>query len=402
MKRSALCLLLALCLAGCTPAVSSGPAVSSASSPSSVSPSAPEFSTPPESVPSLPQAANIPPGDYAPWQEGYAEFLINLRTAEYQYQLGEAAFPEDDLPSDSYSLYDVDKDGVPELFLKCGTCEADYYTLAYTFRGGQVSSLGSFQSGHSSLYTVPGENGIIFREGHMGYGSIERFSLVDGSFSSWETLLTEDEEDTRREGYTDPAELVSGSEQIPFHYTCTQFRPPDSPALILPICDYQGREFSIPVEEAEVRAAIGRVLYESGPFFGVSGDGFHGDTGLTTLEEYLQPEAAYPYGKQPLKLEKTAWADVNGDGQTDCLLWLEQEEEKWTNTFCTVLSLEEGQVYAYFFDSVRDVAVEPDGTVTFQIYKDYWARASFYKNQSYTVPALEPIHRDSLSWDTFT
>ena len=72
-----------------------------------------------------PQRADIPPGDYAPWQEAYAGFLTNLRSSEYRHTLGEFGFPGDDMPSDSYSLYDVDKDGVPELFLKCGTCEAD-------------------------------------------------------------------------------------------------------------------------------------------------------------------------------------------------------------------------------------------------------------------------------------
>ncbi len=397
MKRSALCLLLALCLAGCAPAA---PAPSSAS----ISPPADHSSAPEE--PALPQSqtADVPPGDYAPWQEGYAGFLAEVRTAEYQYQLGEAACPEDDLPSDSYSLYDVDKDGVPELFLKRGTCEADYYTLVYTFRSGQMVTLGSFRSGHSSLYTVPGENGIIYREGHMGYGSIERFSLEDGGvIGPWETLLTETEEDTRQKGYTDPAELVPGSQLIPSHYTCTQFRPADSPALVLPVCDYQGRELSVPMEEPQVRAVIERVLHENAPLFGVSGDGFHGDTGLTTLEEYLRPGAAYPYGDQPLEVQKTAWADVNGDGQTDCLLWLEQKREKWTDHFCAVLSAEGEEVFAYFFDffeSPQDVTVEPDGAVTFQSFENYWEQVSFYRNQCYTIPAPRPAG-DGLAWDPF-
>ena len=266
MKRFVLYLLLTLCLAGCAPAA---PAPSSAS----ISPPAASSSALEEPALSQPQAAHVPPGSYAPWQEGYAGFLTNLRSSEYRHTLGELDFPGDDMPSVSYSLYDVDKDGVPELFLKCGTCEADYYTLGYTFRGGQVVNLGSFQSGHSSLYTVPGENGIIFREGHMGYGSIEKFSLTDGgSIGPWETLLTETEEDTRQDGYTDPGELIPGSQPIPYYYTCTQFRPADSPALVLPIYDYQGRELPVPMEEAEVRAAIGKVLYENAPLFGEQTD----------------------------------------------------------------------------------------------------------------------------------
>lgn len=394
MKRSALCLLLALCLAGCAPAAASCSA--------SIPPPADSSSIPEESPCSLPQAADVPPGRYAPWQEAYAGFLADLCSAEYQYTLGEHTFPGNNMPSDSYSLYDVDKDGVPELFLKCGTCEADYYTLGYTFQGGQITNLGSFQSGHSSLYTVPEEDGVIFREGHMGYGSIEKFSLADGGvIGPWETLLTETEEDTRRDGYTDPGALVPGSQLIPSYCTHTRFRPADSPALVLPVYDYQNRAPSTPVDEARVRSVVEQVLHNSAPFFGVSGDGFHGDTGLTTLEEYLLPKAAYPYGKQPLELKQTAWADVNGDGQTDCLLWLEKEEEKWTNTFCAVLSVEGEDIYAYFFDGIQDVTVESNGAVTLQIYKDCWKRASFFKNQCYTVPVPEPLQGDGLTWDPF-
>lgn len=397
MKQYILYLLLVLCLTGCAPSV---PAAASSSA--SISPPADSFSAPEEPPRSLPQAADVPPGHYAPWQEAYAEFLANLRSAEYQYTLGELTFPGDNMPSDSYSLYDVDKDGVPELFLKCGTCEADYYTLGYTFQDGQITNLGSFQSGHSSLYTVPEEDGIIFCEGHMGYGSIEKFSLADGgTIGPWETLLTETEEDTRRDGYTDPGALVPGSQLIPSYYTCTRFRPADSPALVLPVYDYQNRAPSTPVDEAQVRTVVEQVLYNGAPFFGISGDGFHGDTGLTTLEEYLRPEAAYPYGKQPLEPKQTAWADVNGDGQTDCLLRLEQQEEKWTNTFCAVLSVAGEEVYAYFFDGIQDVTVESNGAVTLQIYKDCWERASFFKNQCYTVPAPEPLQGDSLAWDPF-
>lgn len=352
---------------------------------------------------SQPQRADIPPGDYAPWQESYAEFLANLRSAEYRHALGELTFPRDNVPSDSYSLYDVDKDGVPELFLKCGTCEADFRTFGYTFRGGQISALGSFPSGHSSLYTVPGEDGIIYREGHMGYGSIEKFSLAGGGIiGPWKALLTETEEDTRYDGYADPAELVPGSQPIPCYYTCTQFRPADSPALVLPVCDWQGREFSAPMEEAEVRAAIEKVLYENAPLFGVSGDGFYGDTGLTTLEEYLRPGTAYPYGSAPLEIKQLAWADVNGDGQTDCLLRLEQKRETWTDAFCTVLSAEGDTVYAYLFDGVRDAAVEPNGAVTLRFYESSWERASFYKNQCYTVPTSEPTQSDGPAWAPFS
>lgn len=392
MKKFALCLLLTLCLVGCAPAA---PASPSASVPSPSGSSAPEGP-----IYSLPQAADVPPGNYTPWQEAYAGFLVNLRTSEYQFDLGELARPDDSLPSDSYSLYDIDKNGIPELFLQCGTCEADYYTLVYTFLDGQMTDLGSFQSGHSSLYSCPGENAVLVHCAHMGYGEIDKFSLTDSAIGPWETLLTEGSAETS-DDYTYPGDLIPGAQRIPCHYINTQFRPADAPALVLPVYDYQGRELPAPMDEAEVRAVIGRVLYENAPLFGVSGEGYAGDTGLTVLEDYLRPGGAYPYGDQPLEVKKIAWADVNGDGQIDCLLWLEQPREKWTDELCAILSAEDDGVYAYFFEFVEDIAVDRKGTVRFQGSADHWKQVSFYQNQCCTFPVPALPGADRLAWDTF-
>lgn len=107
-----------------------------------------------------------------------------------------------------------------------------------------------------------------------------------------------------------------------------------------------------------------------------------------------------------MEVKQTAWADVNGDGQTDCLLWLEQEREKWVDVYIAVLSLEDRQVYAYFSElhlseGLEPVAVKPDGSVYFQTLDDYWEQVSFYKNQCYTFPAPEPVHGDGPAWDAF-
>ena len=43
--------------------------------------------------------------------------------------------PGDFLAECSYCLYDIDKDGTPELLLKTGTCEADYMGRIFFFDG---------------------------------------------------------------------------------------------------------------------------------------------------------------------------------------------------------------------------------------------------------------------------
>ncbi len=143
-----------------------------------------------------------------------------------------------------------------------------------------------------------------------------------------------------------------------------------------------------PLNDAEVRSAIGRVLWEGATLFGVSGDGFYGDTGTVTLEEYLEPGAAYPYNDQPLTVTEYAWADVNGDGQTDCVLHLDDR-------YYTVLAVQDDTVYAYFFNYADDMVVSPNGSVYFQSYT-FWQQVSFYKNQCYKYSVDPPAQ-----WEDF-
>ena len=83
-----------------------------------------------------------------------------------------------------YLLYDIDKDGVPELITKTGTCEADYLGTVYAFRDGKAVKTGEFGMGHAALYSDPGENGILLYWGHMGAAGCTRYSLKNGELTS--------------------------------------------------------------------------------------------------------------------------------------------------------------------------------------------------------------------------
>lgn len=129
---------LALTLAACAPAGEAhGPTLSlSAPLPEA---SEPALSTPvPE--PTAPPTAHcdLPDRDYRPWQTVYMEFLTLLQTRKTTWEPG---WRGEEVGSETYSLYDVDKDGVPELFVKFGTCEAGlfcpvlYHVYGYARQG---------------------------------------------------------------------------------------------------------------------------------------------------------------------------------------------------------------------------------------------------------------------------
>ena len=125
--------------------------------------------------------------EYADWQVAYAAFLEELagrvktlrNTDRPDYdpnsvdlEIGEA--------SGTYVLYDIDKDGVPELMLQYGLGEAGYHTTFYGYRDGAVTEIGDIPTGHTSLYTWPGENAMAYNWGHMGGHFVDQISIVDG------------------------------------------------------------------------------------------------------------------------------------------------------------------------------------------------------------------------------
>lgn len=87
-------------------------------------------------------------------------------------------------PSFAYVLCDMDKNGMPELLTKTGSCEADFQIQVHTIVDGELHFCGEFYGGHSTLY-AGNEPGLICYEGHMGVYHIRKYSLE-------ENILTEE------------------------------------------------------------------------------------------------------------------------------------------------------------------------------------------------------------------
>lgn len=66
----------------------------------------------------------------------------------------------------SYFLYDLSGDGVPELWVDSGTCEADRMLSVYRYTPKGTRRVLYTASGHTSYYV--GRNYVILRLAHMG------------------------------------------------------------------------------------------------------------------------------------------------------------------------------------------------------------------------------------------
>lgn len=141
------------------------------------------------------------------WESAYSSVLDEMK----------AAAPQDAVDSEDYSylFYDIDKDGVPELITKTGTCEADYVGTVYYLRDGNVEKAGDFGLGHSAFYSDPDHNGVIVSTGHMGWSCATRYSLTDGRLT--EDMFFEEELDIANDPdaeYTEVEDIVPGSEYL--------------------------------------------------------------------------------------------------------------------------------------------------------------------------------------------
>lgn len=372
-----------------------------------------------EPEPAQPEAS-LPPRDYQPWQTGYMSFLSGLLQAEnsgLDAQTAYSGLAADDrgvtadwgepiafidvmaMGSESYSLYDVDKDGVPELFVQYGSCEADFATQCYTYREGQVVCIGEFTSGHSALYTNPGKSAVLRHEAHMGFAGLYEYPMEDGRLTQPLELLAEEDV----EEYTEPSELVPGAELLGGYYTelcMMDFMPLDRERAsvgvprLLPICDWGRGPAATGHSSESARSAILAALRGETKLYGASGDGFYGDMGWTTWAQCVQPGGAYPYNETPFSITRHVWLDMNGDGQEECVLRIESEDS-YPAKALVVLSEQSGTVYAYYFGFYDEAELCADGTIS-NTYGGT-ARLSFWRDQCYEY-GVQPAQEGPVKW----
>ena len=147
----------------------------------------------PEKVDELPVIINI---DDAIKQ--YEENTRQLIREEYAKMLGKVSRQANDC---SYFLFDIDRDDIPELWIKVGNCEADYMLLVYTYRDG-IRKLYEDGAGHLNMYK--GKDYILQVYAHMGSAYWNKLSYKNGKITS-KIIFEEDIINTDRD-YTEPKE----------------------------------------------------------------------------------------------------------------------------------------------------------------------------------------------------
>lgn len=106
----------------------------------------------------------------------------------YSYIQALYDYAEDENVSCKYFLYDITKDGIPELWIKVGTCEADYTLMVYTYENGLYKTICEKAAGHSVFYK--GNDYILQQYAHQGVAAWIKLTY-DGNMIIEKTIFEE-------------------------------------------------------------------------------------------------------------------------------------------------------------------------------------------------------------------
>ena len=106
------------------------------------------------------------------WGQAYTGILADAMTEFPQYQY-----------SCSYSVFDIDKDGTPELFLKVGTCEADYQLKLYRYANDTADCFATLGAGHAVFCGLGAQKAFLIDSGHQGYEVVTKYSYDNGKLN---------------------------------------------------------------------------------------------------------------------------------------------------------------------------------------------------------------------------
>ena len=92
-------------------------------------------------------------------------------------------------------MYDIDEDGVPEMFVKIGTCEADAEINAYTVDNyGDAYWLGTIWASHSGLCGLVTKGEMLRHNASMGVEIITKVYIENNKLMETEIFSAEVDE----------------------------------------------------------------------------------------------------------------------------------------------------------------------------------------------------------------
>lgn len=277
------------------------------------------------------------------WQRAYLNLLEEKRAERGPYTPGVDRF-------ESYALYDIDKDGVPELFLRYGTSTASSTCFLYSFMNNMVYYIDQFYFGSSELYSFPSDNGVLLVYGHMFHAKTQLLSLTEGRLDS--SLFYEEVIDQMSGSwYTPVSDYCPGSVLITeFFYDqdfpLTSYYSWTQPAPVAAEVHCPNYDDSFFANAINNDATAVKVRF---PYININLNG--NDVEVTTIGTVLNSliNRTTDESGTPIVEYQAFLADLNRDGQLEYLISQEKRSqgENAVKPFMMILSEQNGTIYAY-------------------------------------------------------
>ncbi|MBQ7437162.1 MAG: hypothetical protein IJV30_07550 [Oscillospiraceae bacterium] len=285
----------------------------------------------------LPTSAEAEPQEA--WKDAYLA-MIHLENGK--------ALNEGEERLTTYCLYDVDKDGIPELFLRYGISTATSFYDVYTTKDGNTVCLGRIFSGSAALYSYQEKNGVLLVYSHMRHAKAEKWMIENNALKT-EAFYEEFIPIEKGVWYRPVQDYSPGSVVV------TEF-----PAYLdYPVKSYEkwafeiknNTEYRFPNDDPSFyetvtnsNSPVKKVVTSRSAFIlsekKVSMIGFKD---LLSQLIVSTPEEPKSYGEFRAYL-----ADVNQDGKLEYILSHRRKDGPFsTNTFLIILSEQAGTIYAY-------------------------------------------------------
>jgi len=131
-----------------------------------------------ETAPAATHEANVSAG-------GRMDMYPAVYQGEIRRVFEQTVNEHDGAASVEYAFRDLDADGIPELILKYGSCEADFQIHIYRFdEECELKDLGIFGGGHTSFCYDENTGDFVILWGHMGAASISYYEWENGTIVS--------------------------------------------------------------------------------------------------------------------------------------------------------------------------------------------------------------------------
>ena len=283
-----------------------------------------------------------------------------------------------------FTLYDIDKDGVPELFLRYGDTTASEIIKVFGYQNGKVAPLDGINAGgNDTLASYPDGNGVLRRHAAWGAQTVWRWTLKKDTIVESAALFRE--EDVFGAEYTEIGEIVRGSVALTEHgiedlsplmcyedwekelllksgagktgKTADPSYPNNDPQFFKKVLD--GDQPVIP-------GRVSKTSYFDWP------EPKHVETRLSDFLVFMEKDGYDTVGQPDQIPVKLLYADLDGDGKMEavCSRIRQETEPDYTTQYSVFLHEQSGKVYAYGLASTPVLGVDSSGIL--YSWQEYW------------------------------